>query len=74
MYRPCQVRGRRITQLPKTGYDGNIVQRDSSKSVHIFTEHVVTLISNLTLSLPSVKVSNGHVWLSIFIRRCGTTT
>ena len=48
MYRPCQVRGRRITQLPKTSYDGNIVQRDSSKSVHIFTEHVGTLISNLT--------------------------
>ena len=47
MYRPCQVRGRRITQLPKTSYDGNIVQRDSSKIVHIFTEHVVTLISNL---------------------------
>ena len=38
----------RITQLPKTSYDGNIVQRGSSKSVHIFTKHVVTLISNLT--------------------------
>ena len=33
MYRPCRVRGRRITQLPKTSYDGNIVQRNSSKSV-----------------------------------------
>ena len=50
------VTASRITQLCEASYDSNIVQRHSSKSVHIFTDRVVTLISNLTFI--SIFVSN----------------
>ena len=50
------VTASRITQLSEASYDSSIVQRHSSKSVHIFADHVVTLISNLTFI--SIFVSN----------------